>query len=513
MTRAGEPGFELRGSRRTLRNGVVPPDTGEPDPRRWRVLSVCLVAGFMSLLDVSIVNVALPSMQDGLGASAAQVSWVVSGYALTFGLVLVAAGRLGDDRGRRRMFLLGLGLFVLTSAAAGLAPNPEVLVGVRLPQGVAAGMLSPQVVGFIQDLFRGPERGTAFGLFGAVVGISTAVGPLLGGLLLAGAGDADGWRWVFYVNIPIGVGALVAAVRLLPADHVGRGRRRPLDLPGTVLLGVAVVTLMLPLVLSERDPASAPWWLLGVPLLVLPAFVLWERRAKRVHGHPLIDFALLRTRSYAVGATLGMTYFAGFTSIFFVLTLYLQNGLGYTPLLTGLTMTSFALGSAVTSALGGRLVSRFGQPMVVVGLAVVLVGLAGTDVVLAATAGSPWTGWAVAGPLLVAGAGGGLVIAPNQTIALSEIPPSSGGTAGGVLQTGQRLGTAIGLSAVGAVFFGALTATGDWATAISRGLMITVGLVALALVLGIADLIAARRRTRRAPVPEPTHVTGPTGGH
>ncbi|SFN01007.1 drug resistance transporter, EmrB/QacA subfamily [Pseudonocardia ammonioxydans] len=485
----------------------------EPDPRRWRALSVCLIAGFMSLLDVSIVNVALPSMQSGLDASAAQVSWVVSGYALTFGLVLVAAGRLGDDRGRRRMFLLGLGLFVLTSAAAGLAPTAEVLVVVRLLQGVAAGLLSPQVVGFIQDLFQGPERGTAFGLFGAVVGISTAIGPLLGGLLLAWAGDAGGWRWVFFVNIPIGVPALVCAARLLPPDGVRTAGRRPLDLVGTLLLGTGVVGLMLPLVLAERDPAAAPWWLLAVSVAALAGFVAWERRAKRTHGHPLIDFTLLRTRSYAVGATLGMTYFAGFTSIFFVLTLYLQNGLGYTPLQTGLVLTPFAIGSAVTSALGGRLVSRFGQPMVVTGLAVVLAGLVATDAVLGVTAGSPMTGLAIAGPLLLAGAGGGLVIAPNQTIALSEIPPSSGGTAGGVLQTGQRIGTAIGLSAVGAVFFGRLTATGDWASAITHGLVITVGLVGLALVLGIVDLVAARRRPRM-PAGEgpPVGTTGPTGG-
>ncbi|MFP5022026.1 MFS transporter [Pseudonocardia phyllosphaerae] len=466
-----------------------------PDPRRWRALSVCLVAGFMTLLDVSIVNVALPSMQAGLGASSAELSWVVSGYALTFGLVLVAAGRLGDDRGRRRMFLAGLALFTLTSAGAGLATAAWVLVAVRLLQGAAAGLLSPQVVGFIQDLFDGRERGTAFGLFGASIGVSTAVGPLLGGLLLAWAGLAEGWRWVFYVNVPIGVAALVYAMRVLPADAASPGRRRPLDLVGALLLGVAVVALMLPLVLAERDPAAAPWWLLVVAAVVLAGFVAWERRAKRVHGLPLVDLALLRIRSYAVGAALGTTYFAGFTSIFFVLTLFFQNGLRYTPLEAGLVLTPFAVGSAVSSALSGRLVSRFGTAMIVVGLGVVLVGLAVTDVVLRVTAGAPGTGWAVAGPLLLAGAGGGLVIAPNQTLALSEIPRSSGGTAAGVLQTGQRIGTAIGLSLVGAVFFGELSGSGDWVSAISDGLVVTVALVAVAFLLGLTDLV----RSRRAP--------------
>ena len=469
----------------------------EPDPRRWRALAVCLIAGFMTLLDVSIVNVALPAMQRGVGASSAELSWVVSGYALTFGLVLVASGRLGDDRGRKKMFLLALALFTLTSAAAGMAPNAETLVAARLLQGAAGGMLNPQVIGFIQQLFTGRERGRAFGLFGAAIGVSTAIGPLLGGLLLQWGGDADGWRWVFYVNVPIGVAALALGARLLPRDTPGAGERRPLDLVGAVLLGGAVVALMTPLVLSEQDPASAPWWLLAVALVLLLAFIAWERRARRTHGHPLVNFGLLRTRSYALGTSLGLLYFAGFTAIFFVVTLFLQNGRGYTPLEAGLALTPFALGSAVTSAIGGRLVSRLGKSLVVLGLLAVAVGLVAVDVVLRLD--PQQVGWAIAAPLLVAGIGSGFVIAPNQTLALEEVPPREGGTAAGVLQTGQRVGSAIGISAVGAVFFGQLTATrGDWSLAISRGLIGAVAFVVLALVLGLADLFLDRRRRRAA---------------
>ena len=475
-------------------SGVSSP---EPDPRRWRALAVCLIAGFMTLLDVSIVNVALPAMQRGVGASSAELSWVVSGYALTFGLVLVASGRLGDDRGRKKMFLLALALFTLTSAAAGLAPNAETLVAARLLQGAAGGMLNPQVIGFIQQLFTGRERGRAFGLFGAAIGISTAIGPLLGGLLLQWGGDADGWRWVFYVNVPIGVAALVLGVRLLPRDAPAATERRPLDLVGAVLLGGAVVALMTPLVLSEQDPASAPWWLLGVALVLLLAFVAWERRARRTHGHPLVNFGLLRTRSYALGTSLGLLYFAGFTAIFFVVTLFLQNGRGYTPLEAGLALTPFALGSAVTSAIGGRLVSRLGKSLVVLGLLAVAVGLVAVDVVLRLD--PQQVGWAIAGPLLLAGIGSGFVIAPNQTLALEEVPPREGGTAAGVLQTGQRIGSAVGISAVGAVFFGQLTATGgDWSLAISQGLIGAVAFVVLALLLGLADLALDRRRRRAA---------------
>ena len=482
------------------------PAPDEPDPRRWRALVVCLVAGFMTLLDVSIVNVALPSMQLGLGASSAELSWVVSGYALTFGLVLVASGRLGDDRGRRKMFLIALALFTVTSAVAGLSVNPAMLVVARLLQGAAGGMMNPQIIGVIQQLFSGRERGRAFGLFGAAIGISTAVGPLTGGLLLQWGGDLEGWRYVFYVNVPIGIVALILGMRLLPRDiAVPKSERRPLDLVGAVLLGAAVVALMLPLVLSERNPSGAPWWLVGVAVLLVLLFVAWERRARRAHGHPLVNFRLLRTRSYALGTTLGLLYFAGFTSIFFVLTLFLQQGRGFTPLQAGLALTPFAIGSAVSSAVGGRLISRFGKPLVVSGLLGVVIGLVAIDVVLRADPDS--VGWAIALPLLVAGVGGGFVVAPNQTLALAEVPPREGGTAAGVLQTGQRVGSAVGISAVGAVFFGSLASSrGDWASSISSGLVVTVGLVVLALVVGVADLVSdriTRRRRPAAPAEEP----------
>ena len=197
----------------------------------------------MALLDVTIVNVALPSIQRGLHASAAQIQWVLSGYALTFGLLLVPGGRLGDIRGRRRMFLVGLVAFTLTSAAAGLARRrPAWLVIARLLQGAAAGLLTPQITGLIQQLFTGAERGRAFGVFGTTVGISAAIGPILGGLILAAFGQDDGWRYVFFVNVPIGVVAVVLAMRLLPRAGPRQGSvRSQIDGVGALLLGVGVV--------------------------------------------------------------------------------------------------------------------------------------------------------------------------------------------------------------------------------------------------------------------------------
>ena len=277
----------------------------EPDPRRWQALWVTLVAGFMSLLDVSIVSVALPSMTEGLGATPATIQWVVSGYALTFGLMLVPAGRLGDAYGRRRLFLIGLAGFVLASAAAGAAPSVGFLIAARLVQGLAAGCLAPQNSALIQQLFRGAERGRAFGMFGATIGVSTAAGPVVGGLILALADGPGGWRWIFYVNVPIGALAFVLALRLLPSG--GSGRKGHIDGVGVALLGAGALFLLFPLVQAESGGLSKLWWLFPVGALLLAAFAYWERRVVATGGEPVFDPRLVtETRGYAAGAGLGL---------------------------------------------------------------------------------------------------------------------------------------------------------------------------------------------------------------
>ncbi len=474
---------------------------GEADPRRWRAFAVCLVAGFMSLLDVSIVNVALPSIRDGLQASPSDLQWVVSGYALAFGLVLVPTGRLGDVRGRRTMFLVGLVTFVVASAACGLAPSAPWLVVARLLQGVGGGILNPQVSGFVQELFRGPERGKAFGLLGATIGISTAVGPLAGGLLIQLFGPDFGWRAVFFVNVPIGIAAVVLAWRWLPA---GSGRRpsASLDPVGVVLLGGAVLALLLPLVQEQSWPGAQKWALIPLGLVLLAAFVGWERRYARAGREPMVLLDLFRAPSYAFGTAIGFVFFAGFTAIFFVLALYLQTGRGYTPLQAGLAVTPFALGSAVASALGGRVVDRFGRRLVAVGLAAVVVGLIAADVVIGAVEG-PAVGLVLLGPLLVAGLGTGIVISPNITLTLSQVPVERAGSAGGVLQTGQRLGGAAGIAAAGSVLFSQLTSSGgNWGHAASISLRLCVVVVLLSLVVAVVDLRTdARARSAAAVAP------------
>jgi EmrB/QacA subfamily drug resistance transporter len=475
-----------------------PEQTDEPDPRRWRALTVCLVGGFMVLLDVSIVNVALPSIRSGLDAGQSELQWVVSGYALTFGLVLVPAGRLGDVVGRRSTFIIGLALFTLASAACGAAQSAIWLVIARLVQGAAGGLVTPQITASIQQLFRGPERGKAFGAFGSVNGISTAVGPLLGGLLITAFGTAEGWRWVFYVNLPIGLVAMPLAWRLLPGRPEGERTHHDFDPIGVLLLGSGVVSLLLPFVQEQEWTGWAKWLLLPLALLLLLGFVGWERHYQRTGKEPVVDLGLFAHRSFSFGSSMIAAYFAGFTPLFFVFTLYLQTGLHYTALLAGVAITPFALGSALAAAIGGRLVGRFGRPLIAVGLVLVVIGFLGS-VIAVHEVPAHGTGWATLAPLLLAGIGGGLVIAPNQTLTLSRVPVAQAGTAGGLLQTGQRIGAAVGIAAVGSVFFAQVAAGGGagsapYATGYEHGVLVATAFVAAALLITLAEIVVGRRR-------------------
>jgi EmrB/QacA subfamily drug resistance transporter len=483
-----------------MSSAPAPPVVAEaeyvPDPRRWRALSVCLVAGFMTLLDVSIVNVALPSLAGSLHAGESSLQWIVSGYALTLGLLLVPAGRVGDARGRRPAFMWGLGLFTLASVACGLAPNDGTLVAARLVQGAAGGILTPQVSGLIQQLFRGVERAKAFGLLGASIGLSTAVGPLLGGFIIAAFGADLGWRFVFFVNLPVGLVALVLAFRLIP--HVrATGRRESLDPVGVLLLGATVVCVLLPFIEQQQWHSSARLLLFPAAALLAAAWVAWERRYAR-RSQPVVDLTLFQQPGYALGASIGLLFFAGFTGLFFIYTQYLQDGLGYSALRAGAAVTPFAVGSAAAAALGGRLVTQIGRRLVVLGLLLVVVGFVGAYVAADLVPGVN-VGWAAAVPLLVAGVGSGLVITPNVTLTLSEVPVRRAGVAGGVLQTGQRIGSAAGIAVTGSVFYGAVRSShGNWALAFRHGLWVITAFTAATLALAVAELLVTGRQ-RLAP--------------
>lgn len=452
----------------------------------------------MSMLDVSIVNVALPSIEASLQASASSLQWIVSGYTLAFGLVLVTAGRLGDTIGRRRLFLAGTCGFLLCSIACALVPSAPMLAAVRFAQGFAAGFISPQVIGFIQQLFHGGQRARAFGIFGAMVGVATSVGPLVGGTVIALFGEQEGWRAVFLVNVPIGAVLLPIAARYLPRE-TATGRRAGLDILGLALLGMAVLAIMLPFIQSSDAAAglrAAPWWLLGVGAVTLVAFAAWERHFERRGGSVVMPSGLVRTPSFSFGTAVGLTYFGGFTSIFLLITLFLQDGLGLTPLQAGLVVTPFAIVGGLSSMASGRLVMRIGRWTVVLGILVMITGLVLTGVA-AHLSPREHTAVMVSLTMALAGIGNGLVISPNQALTLSQVPLAYAGTAGATLQTVQRLGTSVGLAVTTGVFFVTLIGTAgsreDYAHAFGAGLVVTVGICVLALLVAVADALRRRR--------------------
>ncbi|MEV7289449.1 MFS transporter [Streptomyces sp. NPDC093252] len=456
--------------------------------RRAQALAVCIGAAFLTLLDVSIVTAALPSMEHGSGLSSAQATWAVAGYTLTFGLALIPGGRLGDEFGRREVLLVGMTLFTLTGVLCGLAPDATWLVVARLARGAAAGLVAPQVVGLLHQMYPPRERGRAFGYYGACVSLSTAIGPLLGGAVLQALGDG-GWRWIFLLFIPLDVLALALAAQLLPGGRSGaRGRGRGPDPVGALVLGLGVTTVMLPL-LQSGTWGERRWWLAWTGLALLLCFVLWERAVAARGRRPLVDVRLFRQRTYWVGTLVAGALYGGFTGIFLVLFQFLQQGLGYSPFGASLCTVLFTAGSAACGIVSGRLAHRMGGPLVIAGTALTAAGLAVTALVAGASGPGDSMVLRLALPLLLAGCGTGLVIAANQTLALRSIPRREGSTAAGVYQTGMKIGTSLGTALAGSLYFGQLLATrGDFAAAARAGLLGAAGLAAVAFVVALPGL-------------------------
>jgi len=473
------------------------------DPVRWRILIVLLTAIFMSLVGVSIVNVALPSIQDGLGASQSDLQWVLSGYALTFGVVLVAAGRAGDLFGRGGIFILGVLLFTASSIAAGLAPNAEALNGARFLQGVGSGMLNPQGVGMIQQYFRGAERGRAFGFFGSTVGVAVGIGPVIGGLLIKLGGPDFGWRLTFLVNVPIGLLTLGLALwwfprpllRRIPAEpggKVGGVRRtlRALDPVGSILITVAVLAILWPFV--EADAGPAVWTLIPVGLGLIGVWVWWERRYARRGGSPMVDLKIFRTSSFTNGSIIVSLYFLGMTSIWVIVALFLQQGLGHSALVAGLVGLPAALISSFAADWAGRNVMRLGRKVVIGGLLFALTGLGLAIAVVLLRGTGTLSEWWLIPALVFIGIAQGSVISPNQTLTLADVPLAYAGSSGAVMQTGQRIGTSIGIAVITAAVFGVLGST-SWFTAAALGFGLVAVVVALALAVAIKDQRDRRR--------------------
>ncbi|MFJ6728382.1 MFS transporter [Streptomyces sp. NPDC091281] len=422
----------------------------------WWTLLVVMAGTFMAIMDSFIVNVAVPSIRQELAATYAQTELAVSGYVLVYGLLLVTGGRLGDLFGVRRLFLTGTTVFLAGSLAAGLAADPVTLVLFRAVQAAGAALFYPQVLAVLQTVFTGRARARAFAVFGATIGLASIAGQVLGGLLIHMDLFGLGWRNVFLVNILVGLVTLAGAARLLPRSVARTADRATLDVVGIGLLSTALLLLLVPLVEGPQTGWHAWTWIaLAASAPALTAFTRWERRLAARGGSPLVDPGLFRLPAFASGSALALAFFAGNAGLFFVLTLQLQNGMGYTPLAAGLTFVPLAVTFSAASLLGPALEKRLGHHTLTVGYTINVLGTL-------ALLGTVWaTGSATTGPsllpsLAVIGFGQGLGVSPLMGAVLGRVRAQDAGAASGVLETAIQIGMSLGIVVLGLVFSTAL---------------------------------------------------------
>ena len=419
--------------------------------RRGLVLPVVLAGTFMAILDVAIVNVAIPSIRTDLHAGFGSVTLVITAYTITYACLLVTGGRLGDLYGRRRMFIVGLLVFSGASALCGAAPSIGVLIGARALQGAGGALMYPQVLAIIQVTFDGDERTRALGMFGAVIGIAAVVGQLVGGALLALNVFGLTWRPVFLVNVPIGIAAAIAAVLVLPEDRPDAHTR--LDGGGVALVALALVLLSVPL-LEGRDHGW-PAWMLVCLVLAAPAaavFVAYERRLAARGGSPLVRMELFRNRGFAGGIPIAMLFMASYAAFLLLLAVYLQQGLGFSPLHSGLIYTPAAVGFFIASLVAPRLVPLLGRHVLSVGYVIAALGLFATAATVSA-AGTGLVGWELAPTLFIAGLGQGLGMSPLVGTIIAGLEPADAGAGAGVVTTSLQTANVLGVALGSLVFF------------------------------------------------------------
>jgi EmrB/QacA subfamily drug resistance transporter len=421
---------------------------------QWTALALLLTAPFMVVLDFFIVNVAIPSLSLDLHAGSTVIEWVVAGYGLTTAIGLVAAGRLGDRVGRRRVFWAGMLVFTLASAICGLAPSGGTLVAARLVQGIGAALVTPQVLSILSVVYEGKARARAFGIYGMTLGLAAVLGQLIGGLLIQADVLGLGWRACFLINVPIGLVALALLPRVVPESKVEDAGR--LDLAGMGLITVSLAAIVLPLI-EGRSQGWPLWtWLsLAASPVLLALFALHQGWLRTRGGEPLLDPALFRERAFTAGLLTTLAFFASMASFFLVLALYLQPGCGLGALQAGLVFTILAVAYLATSLRAPELAARFGRRLPALGGVVLAVGHA-TLAAIVSEVGIRHDVLLLTPGLLLVGAGMGLVLTPLTTTVLVALPPDRAGAASGALSTMQNVGNALGVALIGVVFFNAV---------------------------------------------------------
>jgi EmrB/QacA subfamily drug resistance transporter len=424
-------------------------------------------ASVMDLLDGTIVNVAGPSLRSDIGASASALQWIVAGYTLAFASMLITGARLGDVLGRKRVFLAGIAGFVVSSVACSLAVNAPMLIASRVAEGAFAAVMIPQGFGLVRVLFPGEQMTKAFAIFGPVMGIAATAGPVIGGALVSGNVFGLGWRAVFLLNVPIGLLALAAAARLLPADEQSRTGTPRLDLFGMLLATGAILLLVYPLVQGRE--AGWPGWMFATMAGSLPAFglfVLHQRARQRSGRDPLVETSIWRKREFCSGVVFVMLFFGSMTGMFFALTLFLQIGEHFSPLHAGLTTLPWSLGGTVSIGAAQGLLEKFGPRKVIqAGVLTMAAGMLGVAFTIHAL-GVGVSSYEIAPALLLAGFGMGLVFTPFFGTVLAAVDDREVGSASGVVNAIEQLGSALGVAGLGTVFFDRIVTHGAASAAI-----------------------------------------------
>lgn len=426
-----------------------------PDPKRWAALAIVLLAAFMDLLDVTIVNVAVPSIQTDLHAGYSAIEWVTAGYALSFAALLITGGRLGDIFGRKKLLMLGMAGFTVASLLCGVAVSPGMLISARILQGAMAALMVPQVLAVIHVAFPASERGKVFGMYGSIGGLAVLSGPILGGVFVNA--NLFGWDWrpIFLVNIPVGVLGCIAAAYYVTESKSPKAPR--LDLVGVALATIAVLLLVYPL--TEGRDRGWPAWIfvmMAASLVMVAVFVLYERRLTAQGRTPLIVLSLFKARSFAGGFSVNLLFNLSYGTFFLMSALYMQIGLGWSALHAGLTGVPFFLGLAVSAGMAVQfLTPKYGRKVMFAGGILLVAGTVIYIVLVNRYMGAIHS-WEMSPALFVMGLGMGLVVAPLVDFALTDVPHDAAGSASGVLSTTQQLGNSIGIALVAALFLAPL---------------------------------------------------------
>ncbi|WUH93685.1 MFS transporter [Streptomyces sp. NBC_00433] len=484
----------------------VPDSSPAAQPGRWLGYTAVLAASVMDLLDSTIANVAAPSIRTSLGGSYADLQWIAASYTLAMAVALLVGGRLGDMFGRKRVLLTGMAGFVLGSLVCAAAQNPSMLVTARIVQGAFGAVMIPQCFAIPREIFSPQEVKKAWGIFGPLMGLSAVLGPVVAGVLIHADLFGAGWRMIFGINLPIGLAALVIGWRFLPAvTPAARGVR--LDALGVLLAGAGAFLLVFPLV-QGRELGWPGWTLamLAASIPVLGVFALHQVRRSRAGLSPLVEPSVFRKRSYVSGVAFAIAFTASMGGMILTLGVFLQVGLGYTALHSALATAPWAVGALFGSAGGAIFMGSLGRKVLHIGLLLMGAGVLGLYGVFQ-TAGADLTAWQLAGPLVVGGAGMGMIFVPLFDIILGGVEPHEIGSASGTLQAVQQLGMTLGIAALGTVFFNVL-GRGHAAAAVdaaSTTALCTAALIALAFALGFF-LPRAARPAADEPAPAPART-------